>query len=652
MTETLASRNGHHAEPVAELAAPSAEPTADPAPGAAVTRAQLADMRSVLDDMPVRVMLCDLDLHIEYVNKATRTGLARLAEHLPIDPSEIVGANIDIFHKNPAHQRRVLSSDANLPVNSIIQVGPETLDLTVQAVYDDAGTFCGAMATWELITERLELERRKAESDADLAAVAQVLESLAGARTSAEAMRVALDTARAELGWDYGTFWTLGDDDRLHFGIESGNAPEEFRQATYGVTYTPGLGLSGRAWRDRDLVYVPELRTLADCPRRAVAERVGVTTAVCVPVTRDGVVIGTMELASTDLHQLSDQRLDTLRQVGSLVSQAMERGARFEAEAHAAELLKNRVDLMLEVVSAAAQGDLTREIPVVGEDAIGRLGEGLGSLLTTLRTSMAEISRTADTLASAAEQLTSVSAQLSEGAAATSGRATSATSASEQVSNSIQTVATAAEEMTASIGEIARNASDAATVATTAVGVAAGAQTTVTSLGESSAEIGQVIKVITSIAQQTNLLALNATIEAARAGDAGKGFAVVANEVKELAKETAKATEDIGRKIEAIQTDTRGAVEGIGEIATIIDRISDIQTTIASAVEEQTATTNEIARSVTEAAGGATGISTDISRVADAARDSLQGSSDAKEAAGSLAEMAVELKQLLGQFHY
>ena len=174
----------------------------------------------------------------------------------------------------------------------------------------------------------------------------------------------------------------------------------------------------------------------------------------------------------------------------------------------------------------------------------------------------------------------------------------------------------------------------------------------VAKLGESSTEIGNVIKVITSIAEQTNLLALNATIEAARAGEAGKGFAVVANEVKELAKQTAKATEDISHKIEAIQGDTKGAVEAIAQIGKIINQINDIQNTIASAVEEQTATTGEISRNVAEAATGSTQIAQSITGVAQAARSTTEGASNAKSAADELARIAHDMQKLVGQFKY
>jgi methyl-accepting chemotaxis protein len=204
--------------------------------------------------------------------------------------------------------------------------------------------------------------------------------------------------------------------------------------------------------------------------------------------------------------------------------------------------------------------------------------------------------------------------------------------------------------MGASIREIAQNASEAAQVASAAVATAETTNQAVSRLGESSTEIGNVVKAITSIAEQTNLLALNATIEAARAGEAGKGFAVVANEVKELAQETARATEDISRRVEAIQTDTAGAVDAIGEISKIISRINDYQLTIASAVEEQTATTNEMTRSVGEAAGGSAEIALNLSGVATATRAANASVLEAQRASAELAATSERMRELVRRF--
>ncbi|MCA9009003.1 MAG: PAS domain S-box protein [Planctomycetaceae bacterium] len=403
----------------------------------AKTREDAARISSMMEQAPINVMFAGRDMKISYANPATIKTLKSIEHLLPIKADQLIGQSIDIFHKRPDHQRRLLADPSNLPHQANIQLGTETLNLLVSPVLDQNKNFLGAMVTWEVITQKLQ-----AEQDIKDAAV-----------------------------------------------------------------------------RDQ---------------------------------------------------QKAEEMSHILEQVNS----------------------------------------------------------------------------SASTLASSAEELTAVSSQMASNAEETSAQASVVSAASEQVSKNVQTVATGVEEMNAAIREIAKNASDAARVSQEAVATAATANSTIAKLGDSSAEIGKVIKVITRIAEQTNLLALNATIEAARAGEAGKGFAVVANEVKELAKETAKATEDISRKIETIQGDTQGTVESIRLIGQVITQINDISNTIASAVEEQTATANEMSRNVSEAAKGTSEIAQNITSVAMAAQNTTQGASNCQQAAAEMSRMATELQRL------
>jgi len=402
-------------------------------------RAESERIGSMMDQAPINVMFAGPDFKISYINNESVKTLKTIESLLPVKADQLLGQSIDIFHKRPEHQRKLLSDPNNLPHRAQIQVGPETLDLLVSPIRDPNNNYLGSMVTWELITERLKMEqnlREAAERDKKTEVIAKILE---------------------------------------------------------------------------------------------------------------------------------------------------------------------------------------------------------------------QVNSSASTLGSSAEELTAVSSQMAANAEETAAQANVVSAASEEVSKNVQTVSTGVEEMNSAIREIAKNASDSARVSQQAVSDAQAADATISKLGESSAEIGKVIKVITSIAEQTNLLALNATIEAARAGEAGKGFAVVANEVKELAKETAKATEDISRKIEAIQGDTRGAVDSIRQIGEVITQINDISNTIASAVEEQTATATEMSRNVAEAAKGTAEIAQNITSVAQAAENTTQGASNCQQAASELARMATELQQLGAQ---
>ena len=350
-----------------------------------------------------------------------------------------------------------------------------------------------------------------------------------------------------------------------------------------------------------------------------------------------------------DMQAIGDSfLLNTLDSMGLNVSAIASAGDADKTEG--LQQVKEAITILIEQCTALAEGRLNDPVFEKSAPCAGKFGEAFTRIRENFRDSMLRISQSAAALSASAEELTAVSQQMSGNAEETAVQSRVVSSASDDVSKRVAVVAASAEEMQASIREISKAANESATVARNAVSAAESANTTVHSLGDSSVAIGKVIKVITSIAQQTNLLALNATIEAARAGEAGKGFAVVANEVKELAKETARATEDIGQKIEAIQHDTRISMDAITQIGNIIREVNDISNNIAAAVEEQTVTTNEISRNVTEAANSTTDIASNIAGVATAAQDTTRGAADTQAAARALSEMAGELQLLVGKF--
>jgi methyl-accepting chemotaxis protein len=349
----------------------------------------------------------------------------------------------------------------------------------------------------------------------------------------------------------------------------------------------------------------------------------------------------------------NDERLGTVFEWVDLTEERnLEHGKsqHIEQERQEALVMKDQVDQILSVVNAAANGDLTQQINVVGDDAIGQVGTCLQSFFSELRENLTTIGKTAQSLKTSSRELSNINGDLSDSAQSTSLQADLVSETSKKVNENVSTVAAAATEMTASVREIAGSAVEAASVATKAVQLAEETDERVKQLSVSSNDIGNVIKVINSIAEQTNLLALNATIEAARAGESGKGFAVVANEVKELAKQTAQATDEISQKITAIQNDSQIAVNSIGDISQTISKIHEIQTTIATAVEQQAATTREISRSVNDAATGTNEITHSIVDVAKGAEKALEGTTNAQQATQGQEELANTLNELVSRF--
>ena len=327
---------------------------------------------------------------------------------------------------------------------------------------------------------------------------------------------------------------------------------------------------------------------------------------------------------------------------------------------------------------AQGEGDLTKRLHAGSQDEIGELAKFFNTFMEKLQGIIKNITENSTTLSSASEELSAVSTQLAANAEEMTNQSNTVASATEQatanvnnisaaaeqMSSGVSTVATAIEEMSSSLNEVAKNCQKENLIASNANNQAKSTRELMERLGVSSKEIGKVIEVINDIADQTNLLALNATIEAASAGEAGKGFAVVANEVKELAKQTAQATDQISRQIEEMQNSTGSAVKAIEEITRIIEEINTISHTIVSAVEEQSATVNEIAKNVGgasqaateiaknvgESAKGLSEVSSNIQGVNKAATDTAGGVQNIRQSSQDLAKLAVVLQKIVGQF--
>lgn len=506
-----------------------------------------ARLQAIVESSPNPTMYCDLDFVVQYANPAAVKALKSLEAHLPIKASQIVGACIDVFHKNPSHQRRMLADPRNLPHNARIKVGPEVLDLKVYALNDASGKYVGPALAWEIVTERAHMEEREKLAKAEMAQVKGL--------------------------------------------VDNSPNPTMMCDMDFVIRYANPIAL----------------KTLQKIEQY-------------LPVKASQIIGSSIDI----FHKVPAHQRRILADPRNLPHQARIKVG--------PEVLDLRVYALYDAAGSYIG-------PALAWDIITERAQ----MEEREKQTMVQVEAATSKLNDASASLIEVANQQASGAVQTAAQATRVAGVASQIKANVTSVASAAEQMSSTVREIAGNAAESAKTARQARDLASGANETVQALSAGSAAIGKVTKVISTIAQQTNLLALNATIEAARAGEAGKGFAVVANEVKELAKETARATEEISQQIEMIQAATGKSVTSIGDVVKVIELIDGFATSIAASVEEQAATVRDIARNASEVSQGVASVVENIEGVAQAAKEGERFAAMTQSSAGGVSELAASL---------
>ena len=598
---------------------------------------ELDRITRMIENAPINVMYTDLDLKIQYMNPASVRTLKRLEQYLPVKVDTMIGQTIDVFHKAPERQRKLLADPKNLPHEAIIKLGPESLNLLVSPIFDGHGQYVGPMLTWELITEKLDAKRREEEASADTAALNNVLLALGQAETAHEVIAASLQTIREAFGLTYGSYWSVDPSDHtLKFATESGSATDDLRRMSKDARFREGEGLNGLSWRSRDLYVVTDLAELRGCSRAAAAVRGGWKSGFGIPLFLGSAGVGVLDFFSAERFQPSDNRVDTLKNMSRLIMSALERVDQQAKIKEGRIDLENKVNLLMKATLRASEGDLRTEIQELGDDDMGKLGRALTKMISDLKNIISQVIESANQFGEGSRVVAESANYLSESSQNQAATVEEMSASIEHLSKAILEI----NQSASSARELAEGTSKLAKQGGESVGQAIEAMVLIKT---SSEQVSDIIQVISEIASQTNLLALNAAIEAARAGEHGLGFAVVADEVRKLAERSRNAAKEITA---LIKESTRRVADG----AQLSEKAGQSLAKIVQGVDETAESIAKIARATQEQSGSAAEVSKAIQDVSSITETNASSSEQLSASAEELGAQAEALKGVISGF--